>query len=95
MMKKVDIEVKFNVIGYYLKEGFKNLFKNKKSTFASFVTMVSTLFVFGIFILITVNTQDIIKKLEYDQGMQVFINSDVTKDDMEKLRKRDKSDRRC
>ena len=87
--------MKFSVIGYYLKEGFKNLFKNKKSTFASFVTMVSTLFVFGIFILITVNTQDIIKKLEYDQGMQVFINSDVTKDDMEKLRKRDKSDRRC
>ena len=95
MMKKVDIEVKFSVIGYYLKEGFKNLFKNKKSTFASFVTMVSTLFVFGIFILITVNTQDIIKKLEYDQGMQVFINSDVTKDDMEKLRKRDKSNRGC
>ena len=87
--------MKFNVIGYYLKEGFRNLFKNKKSTFASFVTMVSTLFVFGIFILITVNTQDIIKKLEYDQGMQVFINSDVTKDDMEKLRKRDKSNRRC
>ncbi len=87
--------MKFSVIGYYLKEGFKNLFKNKKSTFASFVTMVSTLFVFGIFILITVNTQDIIKKLEYDQGMQVFINSDVTKDDMEKLRKRDKSNRRC
>lgn len=87
--------MKFSIIGYYLKEGFKNLFKNKKSTFASFVTMVSTLFVFGIFILITVNTQDIIKKLEYDQGMQVFINSDVTKDDMEKLRKRDKSNRRC
>ena len=87
--------MKFSVRGYYLKEGFKNLFKNKKSTFASFVTMVSTLFVFGIFILITVNTQDIIKKLEYDQGMQVFINSDVTKDDMEKLRKRDKSNRRC
>ena len=87
--------MKFSVIGYYLKEGFKNLFKNKKSTFASFVTMVSTLFAFGIFILITVNTQDIIKKLEYDQGMQVFINSDVTKDDMEKLRKRDKSNRRC
>ena len=87
--------MKFSVIGYYLKEGFKNLFKNKKSTFASFVTMVSTLFVFGIFILITVNTQDIIKKLEYDQGMQVFINTDVTKDDMEKLRKRDKSNRRC
>ena len=87
--------MKFSVIGYYLKEGFKNLFKNKKSTFASFVTMVSTLFMFGIFILITINTQDIIKKLEYDQGMQVFINSDVTKDDMEKLRKRDKSNRRC
>ena len=87
--------MKFSVIGYYLKEGFKNLFKNKKSTFASFVTMVSTLFMFGIFILITVNTQDIIKKLEHDQGMQVFINSDVTKDDMEKLRKRDKSNRRC
>ena len=87
--------MKFSVIGYYLKEGFKNLFKNKKSTFASSVTMVSTLFVFGIFILITVNTQDIIKKLEYDQGMQVFINSDVTKDDMEKLRKRNNSNRRC
>ena len=72
--------MKFSVIGYYLKEGFKNLFKNKKSTFASFVTMVSTLFMFGIFILITINTQDIIKKLEYDQGMQVFINAKMFKE---------------
>ena len=79
--------MKFNVIGYYLKEGFRNLFKNKKSTFASFVTMVSTLFMFGIFILITVNTQDIIKKLEHDQGMQVFINANTSKDDMDKLGK--------
>ena len=79
--------MKFNVIGYYLKEGFRNLFKNKKSTFASFVTMVSTLFMFGIFILITVNTQDIIKKLEHDQGMQVFINANISKDDMDKLGK--------
>ena len=53
--------------------------------------MVSTLFMFGIFILITINTQDIIKKLEYDQGMQVFINANTSKDDMDKLRKRNNS----
>ena len=41
--------MRFNVISYLLKEGIRNVFKNKKSTVASLVIMCATMFIFGIF----------------------------------------------
>lgn len=62
-----------SLINYYIKEGLKNLGKNKKSAIGSLSIMCATLLVFGIFMLIIINTQELVKKLELEQGMQVFI----------------------
>ena len=48
MIKEVVIAVRYSTIGYLLSEGFKNVFKNKKSTFASLGIMCATMFIFGI-----------------------------------------------
>ncbi len=72
-------------MGYYLKEGFSNLSKNKKSTIASLTVMVSTLFVFGIFLLLNTNINKIIKSMEEEQGIEVFISLDANDEQVARL----------
>lgn len=82
MMKEVHIAVRFN---YYLKEGFSNLFKNKKSTLASMITMMSTLIILGIFLLFSMNIGDAIKALKQNQGMHVFILVETKEDRIKEI----------
>ena len=70
--------MRYNVLGYLIGEGFRNLFKNKKSTIASLMIMCATMFVFGIFFLIGENVQAVMKQVEEQQAMQVFINPEAT-----------------
>jgi len=65
--------VKYNIVGYLIKEGFSNTFKNKKSTFAALIIMIATMIVFGVFFSITKNINNMITELEHSQGIQVFM----------------------
>ena len=64
------------MLGYLISEGFRNVFKNKKSTVASLVIMCATMFIFGIFFAIGENVNHMIDDIERQQGMQVFIKND-------------------
>ena len=44
--------VRYNVLSYLIGEGFRNVFKNKKSTGASLMIMCATMLIFGLFFLI-------------------------------------------
>ena len=44
--------MKYNILGYLIGEGFRNVFKNKKSTFACLAIMCATMLIFGIFFVI-------------------------------------------
>lgn len=70
--------MKYSVLGYLIGEGFRNVFKNKKSTMASLVIMCATMFVFGIFFLIGENVQAVMAQVEEQQAMQVFIEPEAT-----------------
>ena len=70
--------VKYNIFGYLIGEGFRNFFKNKKSTAASIIIMCATMFIFGIFFLIGENVNYIMEQVQSDQAMQIFINPDAT-----------------
>lgn len=65
--------VRFNILGYLVGEGFRNVFKNKKSTSASLIIMCFTMLIFGVFFIIGQNINSIMQQLEGDQGMQVFL----------------------
>ena len=70
--------MKYSIFGYLIGEGFRNFFKNKKSTAASIVIMCATMFIFGIFFLIGENINFIMEQIQSEQAMQVFINPEAT-----------------
>lgn len=78
--------MKYNVIGYFLSEGFRNVFKNKKSTFSCLGVMCATMLIFGLFFTIGKNINNAVKSLESEQGMQVFMEYEATADQISKLK---------
>lgn len=77
--------VRYNVLSYLIGEGFRNFFKNKKSTGASLMIMCATMLIFGLFFLIGQNVNYMVKEIESEQGMQVFIKKDATEEQITKL----------
>jgi cell division transport system permease protein len=77
--------VKYNVISYFLAEGFRNVFKNKKSTFSCLGVMCATMLIFGLFFTIGENINSWVKNLEQEQGMQVFMDYDATEEEIRSL----------
>ena len=77
--------MKYSIWGYLIGEGFRNFFKNKKSTAASLIIMCATMFIFGIFFLIGENVNYIIEQVQSDQAMQIFINPDATAEQEKEL----------
>ena len=77
--------MKHNVFGYLLGEGFRNVFHNKKSAGASLAIMCATMLIFGVFFLIIENINNMIKTMEEQQGMQVFIQNDATDDQIQQI----------
>ena len=83
--------MKYSIFGYLIGEGFRNFFKNKKSTAASLIIMCATMFIFGIFFLIGENVNYIMEQVESEQAMQVFINPDATPEQEAELEQKIKS----
>lgn len=83
--------VRYNVLSYLIGEGFRNVFKNKKSTGASLMIMCATMLIFGLFFLIGENVNYMVKEIESEQGMQVFMNKDATEEQIEQLGEKIKS----
>ena len=91
----MGITVKYNVIGYLIGEGFRNVFKNMKSTLACLSIMCATMIIFGIFFAIIENINTIIEQVEDSQGIEVFIEFDTPQEEIDKLRRTDFSCRGC
>ena len=74
--------MKYSRLGYFIGEGFKNVFKNKKSTGASLMIMCATMIIFGIFLVLGENINHIVKEVEDAQGIQVFFYPDTEESDI-------------
>jgi len=83
----VVIIVKFNTIGYLIGEGFRNTFKNKKSTFSAMLVMCISMLIFGLFFILGENINHIMGTVEGAQAIQVFIKEDATDEQIEELGK--------
>lgn len=77
--------MKYNVIGYLIGEGFRNVFKNKKSTAASLIIMCLSMLVFGIFFLIGENINYMVENIEDAQGIRVFIKKEASQEQIDDL----------
>ena len=77
--------MRYNGFVYLIGEGFKNVFKNTKSTVISVITMICTMFLFGVFFAIGVNINYILEQVQLKQGMQVFLWDEVTESQKEEF----------
>lgn len=77
--------MRYNVLSYLIGEGFRNFFKNKKSTGASLMIMCATMLIFGLFFLIGENVNYMVKEIESVQGMQVYMIKDATEEQIKTL----------
>ena len=77
--------MRFNIISYFFSEGFRNVFKNKKSTFACLGVMCATMLMFGLFYAIGQNITHMLREVESEQGMQVFVLNEATDEEIEKF----------
>ena len=82
MIKKVGMIVKYSVLGYFIGEGFSNVFKNKKSTGASLMIMCATMIIFGIFLILGENINHFVDQVKSEQGFQVFLKTDATDEEV-------------
>lgn len=78
--------MRYNILTYHIGEGIRNLFKNKKSTVASLCIMMATMLMFGIFFIIGQNINHIMKTIEEDQGIQVFIIDSADSKEVQEIR---------
>lgn len=70
---------------YLFGEGFKNVFKNKKSAMISLITMICAMFLFGVFFAIGENINFVLEQVQRSQGMEVFILNEVTQEQIDEL----------
>ena len=77
--------MRYSIFGYLIGEGFRNVFKNKKSTIASLIIMCATMFIFGIFYIVGQNVNHITQTVEQQQGMRVFIYDEATEEQVTEL----------
>ena len=77
--------MKFNIIGYLIGEGFKNTFKNKKSTFSAMLVMCISMLIFGLFFILGENINHIMESVEGAQAIRVFIIDETTDEQIGKL----------
>lgn len=77
--------MRFNVISYLIREGFGNVFKNKKSTMSSLMIMCATMLVFGIFFIIGENINAFVENIAEAQGIRVYILNTATEAEIEQV----------
>lgn len=54
--------MRFSTLGYSIKQGVKNIWRNKMFSLASIATMGACIFLFGIFFAVVINFNYIVKK---------------------------------
>lgn len=75
----------YNILSYLIGEGFKNVFKNKKSTFAALIIMFATMITVGLGLAGAQNITSIIDQLEKDVPVTVFIKDGLSTSELNKM----------
>ncbi|MCI8416589.1 MAG: ABC transporter permease [Lachnospiraceae bacterium] len=75
--------MRISTIGYCLKQGLKNIWRNKMFSLASIATMSACIFLFGIFFAVVQNFQSIVKEAEEAVTMIVYFEKDTSQETME------------
>ena len=73
--------MKISTFGYSMKQGVKNIGRNKMFSMASIATMSACIFLFGLFYSIVMNFNYIVQKAEEGVAITVFFDEGATQDE--------------
>ena len=77
--------MKLNTFGYVLRQGLKNIWRNKMFSIASIATMAACIFLFGVFFSLVTNFQHVVKGVEQDVAVTVFFDDGLPQDKIDKI----------
>ena len=77
--------MKIRSIFYHLKQGFKNIYRNRLFSLASIATIAACVFLFGVFYSIVMNFEYMVKKAENEVCVTVFFDEGLSDTDIKKL----------
>ena len=70
---------------YTIRQGLKNIWKNKLFSLASIATMTACIFLFGIFYMIVTNFQSMVKEAESGVAVTVFFDLGMTQEQIDEI----------
>lgn len=79
--------MRISTFGYSMKQGVKNIGRNKMFSIASIATMAACIFLFGLFYSIVINFNYIVEKAEEGVAITVFFDDDATQAQKDKIGK--------
>ena len=77
--------MRINTLFYSIKQGFKNIFRNKMFSLASIATMTACIFLFGLFYSILMNVQNIVKTAQEGVSVTVFFDEGISDDRIQQI----------
>lgn len=77
--------MRISTISRHIREGFKNLSRNSWMTFASVGAVAVSLFILGVFMLLTMNVNYMADKLEEQVEIRVFIEETATEKEISEV----------
>ena len=70
---------------YTLRQGAKNIWKNKMFSLASIATMSACIFLFGVFYSVVVNFQNVVREVESGVAINVFFVDGASQEQMDEI----------
>ena len=72
-------------LAYNIKQGLKNIYRNRMFSLASIATITACIFLFGVFFAIVTNFQYMVKKAENSVCVTVFFDEGITADQITQI----------
>ncbi|MGG5460348.1 permease-like cell division protein FtsX [Clostridium sp. B9] len=72
--------MKFSTVGYFISDAFKSLKRNRTISIASVATVLTTLFIFGAFLLTALNVKAGVTDVQDKVEVKVFLKDDIKQD---------------
>lgn len=77
--------MRFNTFFYSIGQGFKNIFRNGMFSLASIATMSACIFMFGVFYILIINVNVMVKSVEEGVAITVFFEKGTSEERMKEV----------
>jgi len=77
--------MKIRSLGYCIRQGFKNIWRNRMFSVASITTMTACILLFGMFFSVLMNVNFMIRTLEEEVGVTVLFDEGLEQDEIDEI----------